>query len=132
MGVRFSRMKVHSSRDPMIPSTVAVWEDADHPPLVPIHGISRFVDEGRASKVNVPYIASTPESGGTTIVDYKSVWVPLGQEGWSIKIQAKLRYNDETGVDEIANWLTVDSAQILCVATNQCDREGRHDPNLPA
>jgi len=128
MGVLFQRMKIHTTSSKYSPSSVAVWEDAEHPRLTPLLGITRYVDEGTASKVSSPYI-HTISSGEVNKVEYRTIWVPLGQEGWTIKIQATLKYTDS--VDEIGTWLTVDTGQLLYVASNNCDSSGRSLNSIP-
>ena len=136
MGVKLQRVKVHEAQttDGRTITSYAVWTDTEHPPLTPLVGITRSTDEGRASKVSVPYIETT----AANVVEYKTVWVPLGQEGWTVKLQTTLTYKwlsktstYEPMSDAIYIWQSVDTGQILLVESNQCDDQGRHDTTLP-
>lgn len=135
MGIKFQRVKSHEVKiNGETRTQYAVWVDDKHPPLTPITGTTRLVDEGRASKVSVPYIDTTMAN----VVEYQTVWVPLGQEGWTIKIQTTLVYkwdqytSYQSTADGIYIWQSVDTGQILMVESNQCDANGVHDTSIPA
>jgi hypothetical protein len=122
MGVQFTRVKVTTTTASSAKS-FQEYSDATHPPLMPISGISRFIPEGRSQKIVQPYATA----GADGVRKFKTIWQPMGQEGWTIKIQCKLRYR--TNYDAIANWQTVNSAEILMVMSNCCDADGADDPS---
>lgn len=130
MGIKFQRAKLISINGK---ETVQTYTDGEHPALMPLIGITRVIDEGKASKVNVPYSDTMSTAGGLR-VQYKTVWVPIGQEGWTVKIQTSLIYKSpsidtayDTKYDQVYNWQSVDPGQILQVESNQCDDLGQHD-----
>lgn len=136
MGIKFQRVKAHEVKTAYgkTITSYAVWTDTEHPPLTPLTGITRSVDEGRASKVSVPYIQNT----AANVIEYQTVWVPLGQEGWTVKLQTTLTYKAATtgaaynqDMDPIRIWQSVDTGQILMVESPQCDANGVHDTTLP-
>lgn len=136
MGVKFQRAKLIESYDVRSLSRrvqVQTYSDEKHPPLYPLVSITRIIDEGQAGKVQIPF-SDTEQSIGAIAITYKTVWVPIGQQGWTIKIQCKL-FNRMIGnieCDEIKNWQTVDTGQILMVESNRCNARGEHDTRLPA
>jgi hypothetical protein len=82
----------------------------------------------------VPYIQNT----AANVIEYQTVWVPLGQEGWTVKLQTTLTYKAATtgaaynqDMDPIRIWQSVDTGQILMVESPQCDANGVHDTTLP-
>lgn len=130
MGVLFSRAKVSTATTPdgSTLSTVQEYTDADHPELTPLVGIKRYTDEGRARKIAVPFTTKS-SSGDIDMIEYKTVWQPIGQEGWIEKFQTTLKRIDDS-YDEIYKWLTVDTGQILLVRSNQVNQYGEEDTEL--
>ena len=133
MGLKFQRAKIFETIDSngTRHTSVQTYSDSDHPVLMPILGTLRIIDEGKANKMNVPYNETASTAGGGLRVNYKTVWVPIGQEGWTVKIQCRLKYKPPS-YDEIYNWQSVDPGQILQVESNQCDELGQHDTNRAA
>lgn len=140
MGIKFQRAKIIETTDSngTRQTSVQTYSDSDHPVPMPIMGTIRVIDEGKASKVNVPYSETYSTAGGLR-VNYKTVWVPIGQEGWTVKIQCRLKYKPlnaeseyDPSYDEIYNWQSVDPGQLLQVESNQCDELGQHDTDRAA
>lgn len=120
MGVQFTRIKLTTTTSSSAKS-IQEYSDTNHPPLLPLIGITRFIPEGRSQKIVQPYASAGTEG----VRKFKTIWQPMGQEGWTIKIQCKLRWRD--GADAIANWQTVNSGEILMVMSNRCDNDGADD-----
>lgn len=124
MGVKFGRIKVTTTTDDNGITHKAFQEyyDSTLPDLSPIVGITRFIPEGRAKKVSQPYAYTT--NGKRT---FRTIRQPMGQEGWTIKIQCTLRYREEIEYDEVATWLTVNCGEILLIKSNCCNWKGEVD-----
>jgi len=138
MGIKFQRAKLITTKsgNRMI-TTVQTYSDANNPPPMPLIGITKCVDSGNAKKQSMPYAENVSTALGT-MTQYKTLWVPVGQEGWKINIQCTLKYRPPTiytpydsKYDEIANWQTIDTGQLLVVESNQCDPLGRHSTKQP-
>jgi hypothetical protein len=125
MGVKFTRLKLTTNATTG-QSNIQEYSDASKPPLHPLVSIKRINIEGRAQKYSMPY-TQTNEKG---VKIYKTVWQPIGQEGWIVKLQVILIYSNDTGVNEIGNWLTVDSGEILQVVSNIANRQDEIDPSI--
>lgn len=128
MGILFSRAKMITNASI---ETIQEYTTEDQPALLPLIGITRFVYEGRAQKVSVPYTDTTGD-----MVNYKTVWQPIGQEGWNVKMQVTLRVHDDGEgsdlTDEIYNWQSVDTGQLLLVRNNDVNAQGIPDSNQAA
>jgi hypothetical protein len=78
--------------------------------------------------VSVPYTST----GSGEMAEYKTVWQPIGQEGWMVKLQATLRCTGAGGndlTDAIYNWQSVNTGQILLVRANNVNAQGIPDSN---
>jgi hypothetical protein len=113
MGVEFKRIKI-SVNETTGQSEKASYSDELAPPLFPLVGIKRITTDGRANKYSMQY--SEVDVNGRRI--YKTIWQPLGQEGWQVRLQSSLMYRAES-YDEIANWLTVETGEVLEVTSNR-------------
>lgn len=125
MGVKFNRAKITTRKlsTGALVSEIQVYTDSVNIPLLPLTGITRIVNEGHAQKVSVPYTRTVND-----MVSYETVWQPIGQEGWIVKIQSTLKYMSEDW-DEIYNWQSVDTGQLLLIESNQTNAQGEHDIN---
>lgn len=123
MGVKFERAKITTKKlsTGLLVSDVQTYSDSINIPLLPLIGITRTTNEGRAQKVSVPYSTTVND-----MVSYSTIWQPIGQEGWIVKIQTTLKYVS-TDHDEIDNWQSVNTGQLLLVSSNQTDAEGIED-----
>lgn len=123
MGVYFKVAKINTVKqeDGTVLSKVEI--DSSAPQPTPIMGITKLARDGTANKVSETYI--------NTDGSFTTIWVPIGQDGWKVTIQATLRYREtRTGtllVDEIGAWLDIDTGQLLFVQTNCCDLQGAVD-----
>ena len=130
MGVLFSRAKLVESVTPdgRKISTIQEYVDESHPELSPITAATRITDEGKSQKISVPF--TTKSTGDITTIEYKTVWQPIGQQGWIVKVQSSLK-RIYTDYDEIAKWLTADPGQVLLVRSNHVNSLGEEDEDIP-
>lgn len=128
MGVQFDRMKIILAEDGT--KKYQVWSGEGVPTLTPLISITRVIPEGRSQKISQPFMTTTND-----IQTFNTIWQPMGQEGWTVKIQATLWYR-ENGTDEIASWLALDSSELISVGSNcvnaygEEDLSGTHKPYL--
>jgi hypothetical protein len=120
MGVQFSRVKIVTNDDGA--KQYQVYSSDEVKPLSPITGITRIIPEGHAQKISQAILTT---SNGVS--NYNTIWQPLGQEGWTIKIQTGLRYNNITGYDAIAPWLSINASELIYVVSNCCNSLGEED-----
>jgi hypothetical protein len=124
MGVQFKRIKITSKSG--MPLAWQEWSDPDLPPLFPLIGITRLTNEGRAQKYSMPSV--TTDGNGKKI--YKTIWQPMGQEGWTEKIQCTVYNKDSeaTGIETpIGLWQTVNTGELVYISSNCCNEYGEVD-----
>lgn len=112
MGVLFSVVKLHTTKN--VSNMVSDIQEVSLMP--PLMNIKQINDESRSNKVAVPYSSSENNE-----VYYKTVWQPIGTEGWIYKIQALLTNIHD---DHITPWFSLNTGQILMVKSNNCDMYG--------
>jgi hypothetical protein len=131
MGVEFVVCNLRTEQSPT--GIILNYAQRTNQSPYPLLGITRLTDSGVSNKVQVPY----KESGGA----YKTVWVPMGQQGWTVDIQCSLMLTDDSmgasgDSNPIYSWLMVDSGMLLEVKSNQFTRGNNgqmgHLPTHPA
>lgn len=116
MGVKFSTINLTISDTDSSTKNYQVIKD-----LTPIISITRIIPEGKSQKVIQQYISSASNGGQV----FSTIWQPIGQEGWTIKVQAKLWYKD--GYDGISDWIKLNACELIYVDSNCVNESGEVD-----